>query len=277
VFKHKTIAAGLLAASAALTISSAVFAQSDARVRVVHASPDAPAVDVYVNGNETLSDVGFFAASNYLSVPAGAYDFQVTPAGSPASDAVIDAQDVALAAGQDYTVVAVNTVANIEPLVLEDNNAAPAAGKAHVRFVHASPDAPAVDIKVAGGPTIFSNIAFKGVGTYTPVDAGTYNLQVTPAGASDVVLDLPNITLEAGTVYTVFATGLAGGTPALSAEITVDAQASAPAAPAASAPAQPAPQTLPTTSTGETSPLLWVGALAMLLAAAGLLLRRTTR
>jgi hypothetical protein len=272
VFNRKTVLSGLLAAGAALAISSASFAQSDARVRVVHASPDAPAVDVYVNGNETLSDVPFFAASDYLNVPAGSYDFQVTPAGSPAADAVINAQGVALAAGQDYTIVAVNTVANIEPLVLEDNNAAPAAGKAHVRFVHASPDAPAVDIKVAGGPTIFSDIEFKEVGTYTPVDAGTYNLQVTPAGGSDVVLDLPGITLEAGTVYTVFATGLAGGTPALTAEITVDAEYEQAAAPVA-----PAPHTLPATSTGAAAPIALLAVVALLLAAGGLFLRRATR
>ena len=118
-----------------------------------------------------------------------------------------------LDAGKDYTVVALNTLANIEPLVLTDNNAAPAAGKAHVRFVHASPDAPAVDVAVKGGPVIFSNVAFKGVGDYTPVDAGTYNLEVRLAGTNTVALDVPNVTLSDGSVYTVFAMGL-GGRPA---------------------------------------------------------------
>lgn len=272
MFNRKLILSGLLAATAALTIVPAAFAQSNARVRVVHASPDAPAVDVFVNGNETLSDVPFFTASDYLSVPGGAYRFQVAPAGTSADQAVIDADGVRLAAGRDYTVVAVNTVANIEPLVLEDNNAAPAAGKAHVRFVHASPNAPAVDIKVAGGPTVFSNIEFKEVGTYTPVDAGTYNLQVTPAGGSDVVLDLPNITLDAGTVYTVYATGLVGGTPALGAQITVDATAAA----AAPAPAAGAPAQLPRTG-GESLPLALFGGIALLLALGGLLVRRFAR
>jgi LPXTG-motif cell wall-anchored protein len=269
---RKAIAFSLLVVGTALTLATPVAAQSgDARVRVVHASPDAPAVDVFANGNEVLSDVSFFAASDYLTVPAGSYRFQVSAAGTPADQAVIDASGVALAGGQDYTIVAVNTLANIEPLVLEDNNAAPAAGKAHVRFVHASPDAPAVDIKVANGPTLFSNIEFKGVGTYTPVDAGTYNLQVTPAGDSAVVLDLPNITLEEGTVYTVYATGLLNGSPALGAEITT-------AAAAAPAPAAPAtPNRLPTTSEGDSLPLgAFVGA-ALLLLGGGLLLRRRVR
>jgi hypothetical protein len=107
---------------------------------------------------------------------------------------------------------------------LTDNNSQPAAGKAHVRFVHASPDAPAVDIAVAdGGPVLFSNVAFKGVGDYLPVDAGTYDLEVRVAGTENVALEVPGLTLNDGTVYTVFAMGLAGGEPALTAVPSVDA------------------------------------------------------
>lgn len=260
----------LFAISAGLVGLTSTFAQSNARVRVVHASPDAPAVDVYVNGSKTLSNVSFFTASNYLSVPAGSYRFQVTAAGTPADKAVIDASGVSLAAGKDYTIVAANTLNAIEPLVLEDNNAAPAAGKAHVRFVHASPNAPAVDVKVAGGPTLFSNIAFKSTGTYTPVDAGTYNLQVTPAGKSDVVLDVPSVKLDAGTVYTIYATGLVGGSPALAAQVTVDATTS-------SATGSGTPRTLPTTATGDEAPFALLSGLVLLLVGGGLALRRVAR
>jgi hypothetical protein len=135
---------------------------------------------------------------------------------------VIDAT-LDLAADTDYTVVAVGLLADIEPLVLVDNNSAPAAGKAHVRFVHASPDAPAVDIAVTGGPVLFSNVPFKGVGDYLPVDAGTYNLEARVAGTETVALSVPNVALEAGKVYTIFAMGLVGGEPALTAVPSVDA------------------------------------------------------
>jgi hypothetical protein len=136
---------------------------------------------------------------------------------------VIDA-DLELAADTDYTVVAVGLLENIEPLVLIDNNDAPAAGKAHVRFVHASPDAPAVDIAVAnGGPILFSNVPFKGVGDYLPVDAGTYDLEARVAGTETVALSVPGVTLEEGTVYTIFAMGLVEGEPALTAVPSADA------------------------------------------------------
>ena len=154
----------------------------------------------------------------------GMHNFQIVPAG--ATEPVVIEADLDLQNNTDYTIVALNTLANIEPLVLVDNNSMPAAGKAHVRFVHASPDAPAVDIAVTGGPVLFGNVSFKGVGDYLPVDSGTYDLEARLAGTNTVALSLPGITLEEGTVYTVYAMGFAGGsTPALTAVISVDAQA----------------------------------------------------
>jgi LPXTG-motif cell wall-anchored protein len=257
-----------LALVLALGLFGAASAQSgDARIRVVHASPDAPAVDVYANGNKVLSNVTFFAASDYLSVPAGSYKLQVVVAGeTDLSKAVIDAT-ADLKAGMDYTVAAVNAVASIEPLVLMDNNAAPAAGKAHVRFVHASPDAPAVDIRVKGGPKLYSNVSFKGTGDYTPVDAGTYDLEVTAAGSDTVVKEIPGVKLEAGTVYTAWATNTLAN---LAPEITVDAKAAAGSTPPA------APGNLPTTGAADSLPALLLGALALAALGGGALLRRRT-
>ncbi|OQA14030.1 MAG: hypothetical protein BWY63_03290 [Chloroflexi bacterium ADurb.Bin360] len=198
-------------------------ANGKARVRVVHASPDAPAVDVWVNDSiKAFTNAPFKGITAYAELDPATYNVKVVPAG--ATTPVVIEANLGLEADKDYTVVAVNTLANIEPLVLVDNNATPAAGKAHVRFVHASPDAPAVDIAVAnGGPVLFGNVPFKGVGDYLPVDAGTYDLEVRLAGTTTVVLSVPGVSLANQTVYTIFAMGLAGGSPALAAVPSVDA------------------------------------------------------
>jgi LPXTG-motif cell wall-anchored protein len=255
----------LLAVTAVLVLSmalatSALAQDGMARVRVVHASPDAPAVDVWVNGAIAFSNAPFEGITDYAALNAGAYNVQVSPTGAT-EPIVIDA-DLDLAAGTDYTVVAVGLLADIEPLVLVDNNSAPAAGKAHVRFVHASPDAPAVDIAVTGGPVLFSNVPFKGVGDYLPVDAGTYDLEARLAGTDTVALSVPGVTLNEGTVYTIFAMGLAGGEPALTAVPSVDAVA---------------PVTLPETG-GEVANLWLLAVLGagLALVAGGWLLRSRT-
>ena len=197
--------------SLVLSIAPVLAGGTEARVRVAHASPDAPAVDVWVDGQPAFNNVAFKAVTDYANVPAGDHKVLVVPAGQT-EPAVISAT-LSLTAGQDYTVVAAGKLAEIKPIVLEDNNAAPAAGKAHVRFVHASPDAPAVDIAVKGGPTVFTNIAFGAASVYTPVEAGTYDLQALPTGTSTVALDVPGVALADGGVYTIFAEGLVGGEP----------------------------------------------------------------
>jgi minor extracellular serine protease Vpr len=184
-----------------------------ARVRAVHASPDAPNVDVLVNDTPAFTNVPFRAVSNYALLPPGTYNLKVVPAG--ASAPVVINADVTVEAGKDYTVAATGLLAGIAPLVLVDDNSAPAPGNAHVRFIHLSPNAPAVDVAVAGGgPVIFSNVSFRQVGAYTPVPAGTYNLEVRLAGTNTVVLSIPGVNLRAGKVYTAYAFGLVGGTGA---------------------------------------------------------------
>jgi hypothetical protein len=174
-------------------------------IRVAHASPDAPNVDIWVNGSVVVSDLAFAEVTPYLHVPAGDYNIKVTPTGV-AVPVVIDA-DVTLEKGTAYTVAAVDVLASIEPLVLVDDNSALGPAMARVNFVHLSPDAPNVDIWIDGAVEI-SDLAFKEFTPYLEVPAGTYNAKVTPTGlAAPVVIDV-DVTLEAGTVYTAFAEGM---------------------------------------------------------------------
>lgn len=161
--------------------------------------------------------------TDYASLPAGTYNVKVVPAG--ATEPVVIEADLTLSGGSDYTVMAVNPLASIEPLVLIDDNSAPAAGKAHVRFVHASPDAPAVDVAVKGGPVLFGDVSFKEASSYLPVDAGAYDLEVRLAGTTTMALEAPGVALRSGTTYTIFAMGFAAGTPALTAVAGADATA----------------------------------------------------
>lgn len=259
---RKLVVLGLAAALMALSFIPAAFAQSGtAMVRVVHASPDAPAVDVYVNGDRALSNVPFFTASDYLELPAGTHQVQVTPTGQPASAAVIDA-NVTVEANKAYTIAATGLVANIAPAVIEDNLTPPAAGQAHVRVYHFSPDAPAVDVQLADGTKLIEGLAFPDASDYLPVPVGTYDIQVVPAGGSDVVIDLADTQLEAGKIYSVFATNVVAEiTPELAVYNVPGGIATLPA-------------TLPATSEGEQIPFGALMVVAALLLGAAFVLRR---
>lgn len=230
--RRPALFAGVLAASLLAVTSVGVAAQSPsaepmadtAMVRVLHASPDAPAVDVYANGGEILADVPFGVISGYLEVPAGEYQIQVFAAGAdPAADtAVIDAT-LTFEAGSMTTVAATNNVATIEAQVISDAPA-PVADQAQIRVVHLSADAPAVDVAPDGAEPIVAALEYPDATDYLTVPAGDYDLEVRPAGTMDVALQLDPLTLEAGKSYSAFAIGsLAGGTltvlPAVDAEV----------------------------------------------------------
>lgn len=192
-----------------------------ALLKVIHASPDAPAVDLYLDGVKAGSDLTFPNNTGYLNIPAGTRSLKVNVAGSMTT--AISA-DLMFDAGKNYSVFAVNRVANIEALVLQDDLTMPAAGKAHVRFVHLSSDAPAVDITTKDGTVVFPNVSFKKFTNFTPLNSGSYDLQVRLAGTSTVVLDLNGIRLDSGKIYTVFARGFVSGSggTALNAQIIVN-------------------------------------------------------
>lgn len=197
-----------------------------AQLRVVHASPDAPNVDVLVDGAVALSNVPFRAASAYLTVPSGTRNLRVRATGGTA--AVITA-DAPLAAGEAYTVIATGPVASIAPLVLEDDLAAPGAGNVKVRLVHASPTAGSVDIYVtAPGASIatatptLANVPFRAASGYLEVPAGTYRVRITPAGSKTVAIDVNDVTLTAGQIRTAIAVDAAGGGAPLGAILLAD-------------------------------------------------------
>lgn len=214
-------AVALAAPSYAATPLNAIISADDpagnmggARVRVVHASPDAPAVDVWVEGSIAFENVAFEDITDFVEVPADTYNVQVVPTGTT-MPVVIEA-DLELSAATDYTVVATDFVANITPVILTADGGTPTAGNAWVRFFHGSPDAPAVDIAVAGGgPVLFADVAFQEFTEYLEVPAGTYDLEARLAGTMDVALSLPGVMIADGGVYTAYATGLVADIGAL--------------------------------------------------------------
>lgn len=171
-----------------------------AAVRIAHFSPDAPNVDVYVGGNRVLADVPYGAVSPYLELEPGTYPVEIMAAGD--RETVAFEGDVEVGSAF-YTVSAIGELGagTFEPLVTVD------ADRAFVRLAHASPDAPAVDVYADGGDApLFEDVAFGETTNYVGVAAGTYALDVRPAGGDDAVASF-DVTLEGNASYTGYAIG----------------------------------------------------------------------
>jgi Domain of unknown function (DUF4397) len=214
-----------------LAVAAPASAADTAMVRVLHASPDAPAVDVHLDDApvSALTNVPFGTISDYLEIPAGDHNVKVFATGTT-TDPVIDA-DVTVTAGAAYTIAATDALASITPQVLPDDPS-PSCTTAQVRVVHFSADAPAVDVAAAGSTpdeAVVQDLAYPDASDYLDLPGGTYDLEVRIAGETTVALDLPGVAVEDCTSYTVFAIGSAANPPvgdnALQVVVAVDGTA----------------------------------------------------
>jgi len=184
-----------------------VEAEGEADLRVAHLSPDAPNVDVYVDGDAVLEDVPFRAVSEYLELPAGTYDIEITAAGDP--DTVVFDEAVELSEGAVTAAALGELSEENQPFGVElyEDDLSDPGEDARIRLVHASPDAPNVDVTVDGEP-LFEDVPFGAAGA-VEVPADDYELEVRPAteyGDGDVVATF-DVSPSAGTVYSAFAVG----------------------------------------------------------------------
>lgn len=203
------IAGAAAVIAAVMAIPAATTAQDEsAMVRVLHGAGDAPAVDIYADGGLIGEGLEFTQITDYLEVPGGEYQIQVVPSGATLEEGpvVIDAP-LSFDAGTMTTVAATGSLAEgIVPQVIADDPE-PSSDTAQVRVAHLSFDAPAVDIAPDGGDALIENLAYPDNTGYVALPGGSYDLEIRPAGTTDVAFDIPEISVDDGVSYTVFAVG----------------------------------------------------------------------
>jgi hypothetical protein len=222
------------------------------KLRIAHLSPDAPAVDVCLAPSGSGSFVGpvleqagatsglaYGQVTRYLDLDPGAYDVRVVAANASAcaTSVVPDTEGVALEGGRTLTVAAVGLAAPsagqpafaLVPFVDETDVAA---GNVKVRFIHASPGTPAVDVGTGSGSgfaPVFTAVPFAstdadlapaGYVETAPLSSATLSARATGTTADALVLT--DVSVPAGAIVTVFATGLLGGEPPLAALVCAD-------------------------------------------------------
>ncbi|WEG17881.1 DUF4397 domain-containing protein [Alkalihalophilus pseudofirmus] len=219
-----------------LTLTGTGFAEEMAMVRVLHATPDAPGVDVFVNEELVVENIEFKDASDYLQLPAGSHKVEIYAAGDTTS--AIISEQLAVSGGEAYTVSAIGQLESIRLTTMLDEQEV-SEGNTKIRVAHFSPDAPAVDIATDTGDILFPNAAFSAVTDYLELPAGEYNLEIRAAGTADVVEELTNLELKEGMIYTAVATGLLNAEPEFDVILLTDAM--------------PTPEDMPKTGLGGAS------------------------
>ena len=220
--RYRAIATLAIVLALTLTASIPVVAQDSgqAAVRIVHAVPGGPAVNVFVDGNQVFTNIAYKQVTSRATLSAGSHSVRIVPVNS--QQALIDTT-VTLQADTYNTIAAVGQPNSVQALTMTDSSTLPLPNQARVRLVHASPNAPAVDVAVKGGPTLFSNVSFPTATDYIVVGAQPYTVDILSAGTSNIVLTVPNVSLNGSTVYSIYAVGLLNGQPPLEVLVVIDA------------------------------------------------------
>lgn len=188
-------------------------------VRVLHASPGAPMVDIYANDELIIRRISYKQFTPYFQLPVGKYNIKIYASGTK-TNPVLDTE-VNIPANKILTVAAIGQLPNIELYAVSDM-ATINPSKTLIRFVHLSPNAPNVDITLPNGTKLFENVGYKDTTNYITVNPGVYTVQVRPTGTENIVLTVPNIRLKPNRAYTIYAVGLVGAEPPLEVLIPLD-------------------------------------------------------
>jgi hypothetical protein len=179
-----------------------------AQLNFINASPDAGSANIFVeNIQRTQAAVGFGGASGYNKTFPGPGTLEVR---SSAGDAVLISTQAQFDVLTNYTFMLVGQGGSVGLLTLVDDQTAPSSGKAKIRFVNASPNAPGANLLV-NAVAQFSARDFRSVSGYSEIAAGTYPVVVSSGASSSASASL---TFQSGKIYTLYAKGLVGGTGA---------------------------------------------------------------
>ena len=199
-----------------------------ALVQVLHASADAPPVDVLVNGAVALPDFDYKQGSGYIELePATEYEIEVR-AKVPGDDIPViggAGSEVRLSfdSGTVTTISAINNAADIEASVFTQSSAVPPTGSGEVTVLHAAPGvgevlvyATAVDADLAASAPI-GTFTFGGITEPLPVPAGEYQIRVATSEEPTVaVFDSGPINITATRLFIAAVPNTTGGTSPIS-------------------------------------------------------------
>lgn len=192
----------------------------DTNVRIIHAVPNAPNVDIYVNGSLLTSNLSFGKISKYITLTSNEYDFQIFITGT--YDKPLLSQTIPLIANSNYTISIVSLDNNLFLFKLKDSNIPFNKSQTLLRFINLSSNSPLLSLSLPNGIILFNEAEYLETTGYSQLSSGIYNFEVI-LGSSDIAKKyIKNLTLDNEKFYTIYIIGLFTGKPPLGYLLTDD-------------------------------------------------------
>lgn len=194
--------------------------EGTAAVRAIHLSPDAPAVDVWINETgPVVTGLSFGEGTAYLELPIDVDRIDIVPEGGELADAVLTIESPDLEEQAFQTVVVYGRQDNLQSLITREVFSGVNGGVTRVRPIHVAVDVGNVDVWAypdGQDPVLVqSDLPFGELGNAVDLtaEATTIGLDVDRDGTVDVAFRLA--TLPSGVMINAFAVTNDAGDPNL--------------------------------------------------------------
>ncbi|MEO8225606.1 MAG: DUF4397 domain-containing protein [Gammaproteobacteria bacterium] len=197
--------------------TEALDKNSTSAFRVVHVSPDAPALDVRGDNSDEGTDIDitfasgltYLGSSGYVGAPPDLYTITGVKTAAPEVVPVLFTSIGSLVAGRRATLLASGLLASIGSLVLQDDNVRPVFAVGKLRIVNAAPGNGTADVYILPtdpGTDIATvdpeaRLGFLGRAGHAAFAPTTYTVTFTGSGTK-TVLASAQVAATAGTVQT---------------------------------------------------------------------------
>ncbi len=164
---------------------------NDADLRVIHASKDAPPVNIRVDNRTVISKLDYANSSGYVEVRSGTNSVAVEAIIPGGNADVINVPALEFAQSQRYNILAVNDTANIDALVVAESAADPGGSEVAISVVHASTNAGAVDVYLTAPGALLNGtmpaftLDFTGQVDAGAIPIGIYQIRIALQGEAD--------------------------------------------------------------------------------------------
>lgn len=184
--------------------------RGEGQIRIIHAIPNGPAVDVYADGKLIYKNLIFANVTKYIDVPAGTYKIQLYKAGSKNNLLITENYQVILGSVSTIAVTYANN--EISFFALDDTHNTFRPKFASVRFINLSPDSQLLSLRLPENIVLFNEAAYLETNEGYPLAEGIYNFVVVNADDSFEKY-ISNIDLKKDDNITIYVVGLFKGRP----------------------------------------------------------------
>nr|WP_294897484.1 DUF4397 domain-containing protein [uncultured Pedobacter sp.] len=173
---------------------------------VINASPNLDKFDFAIDNQIVNSDsFGFTERLPYFNIYSGTRKIGIYK--DQTTDSLRTGTLIAKP-GEIYSLYVVGAAPNQEFLTITDSLTTPTTGKAQIRFLNLSVNAPALKLNYGVDSTLVNSVSYKGHSGFVEIPGGkNYNFSVAAATGSGNTATQSNVLIESGKIYTIWAKG----------------------------------------------------------------------